>query len=80
MRTAWDDGSVDKWKVEKFEEGELVAPLLEESSFATLFPKYVEFFCAFLVALLTTLQISRGILTRGVASGHCSPEATWHCV
>lgn len=39
---AWDNDSIDHWKVDPFKPGEMVAPLLEESSFATLFPKYRE--------------------------------------
>lgn len=40
----WDDGTVDKWKEEPFLPEDLKAgePFLEESSFATLFPKYRE--------------------------------------
>ena len=38
----WDDGTVDKWKVEEFKEGDMPHHLLEESSFATLFPQYRE--------------------------------------
>jgi hypothetical protein len=39
---AWDNDSIDHWKIDEFKKGEMVAPLLEESSFATLFPKYRE--------------------------------------
>jgi ribosomal RNA assembly protein len=40
--TAWDTPDIDKWKLIPFEQGEMKTPLLEESSFATLFPKYRE--------------------------------------
>jgi len=39
---AWDDPSVDHWKEEEFKPGDMKNPLLEESSFATLFPRYRE--------------------------------------
>ncbi len=38
----WDDGTVDHWAVEEWKPEYLAAPLLEESSFAILFPKYRE--------------------------------------
>jgi hypothetical protein len=38
----WDNESIDHWRIEPFKPEELTAPLLEESSFATLFPKYRE--------------------------------------
>ena len=41
-RPAWDDASIDHWKVEEFRPEDNPHPLLEESSFATLFPKYRE--------------------------------------
>ena len=40
--SAWDDPSIDHWKVEEFKPEDNPHPLLEESSFATLFPKYRE--------------------------------------
>ena len=39
----WDnDPTIDKWKIPEIKPGDMVAPLLEESSFATLFPQYRE--------------------------------------
>ena len=39
----WDnDPTVDKWKIPEIKPGEMNGPLLEESSFATLFPQYRE--------------------------------------
>lgn len=39
----WDNDTIDHWKIEKFEEGEMKGgSLTEESSFATLFPAYRE--------------------------------------
>lgn len=39
----WDDASIDHWKIEDWNEGDMSGgALLEESSFATLFPKYRE--------------------------------------
>ena len=40
--TAWDGETVDHWKIEEFKQGDMPHPLTEESSFATLFPKYRE--------------------------------------
>ena len=38
----WDTDDIDHWKEEPFEAGQMKSHLLEESSFATLFPKYRE--------------------------------------
>lgn len=38
----WDDETVNHWQVPKFTPDEIKGPFLEESSFATLFPKYRE--------------------------------------
>ncbi|EKX38898.1 hypothetical protein GUITHDRAFT_158464 [Guillardia theta CCMP2712] len=38
----WDSEDIDHWKIEPFSQGDMKTALLEESSFATLFPKYRE--------------------------------------
>lgn len=38
----WDNPEIDHWRVEDWNPEYLKGPLLEESSFATLFPKYRE--------------------------------------
>lgn len=38
----WDDDTINHWEVPKFSADEIKGPFLEESSFATLFPKYRE--------------------------------------
>lgn len=39
---AWDTDDIDHWKIEEFKPEHCPGPFLEESSFATLFPKYRE--------------------------------------
>lgn len=39
---AWDTDDIDHWKIDPFKAEEISGPLLEESNFATLFPKYRE--------------------------------------
>ena len=36
----WDTDDIDHWKIDKFEKEHNPSGLLEESSFAVLFPKY----------------------------------------
>jgi len=36
----WDNENIDHWKIDAFNRGDMQGALLEESSFATLFPKY----------------------------------------
>ena len=40
--TAWDNETIDHWRIEEFKEGDMPQPLTEGSCFATLFPKYRE--------------------------------------
>ena len=42
LHLAWDHEGIDHWKTEPFKPEDMKAPLTEESSFATLFPKYRE--------------------------------------
>lgn len=38
----WDTDDIDHWKIDEWKADYLKGPFLEESSFATLFPKYRE--------------------------------------
>lgn len=38
----WDNEEIDHWKIDEFKPEEVNGTFLEESSFATLFPKYRE--------------------------------------
>lgn len=39
---AWDNDTIDHWKIDQFKPEDNPHPFTEESSFATLFPKYRE--------------------------------------
>ncbi|KAF9518481.1 hypothetical protein BS47DRAFT_1289788 [Hydnum rufescens UP504] len=59
----WDTDDIDQWKVEPFQSTDMVAgPLAEESSFATLFPKYRERYLREVWGAVT-----RGLDTHGIA-------------
>ncbi|KAI9741700.1 MAG: ribosomal RNA assembly protein krr1 [Cirrosporium novae-zelandiae] len=58
----WDDGTVDKWKIEPFTPEENVAgPFTDESSFLTLFPKYREVYLKEAWPLITRSLEKHGI-------------------
>ena len=42
LQSAWDTEDIDKWEVKPWSPDECKKPFLEESSVATLFPKYRE--------------------------------------
>lgn len=60
----WDNEEIDHWKIESWKSGEDQLPgghLLEESSFATLFPKYRETYLRQVWPVVTRQLDSRGI-------------------
>jgi ribosomal RNA assembly protein len=57
----WDTDDIDHWKIEPFKPEESSGPLLEESSFATLFPKYREAYLKEIWPHVTTLLKTHGI-------------------
>lgn len=58
----WDTPDIDKWKIESFDpEDPNIQPFLEESSFATLFPKYREAYLKEHWPLVTRKLASSGI-------------------
>ena len=56
----WDSAEIDHWKIEEWKD-ELPAPLLEESSFATLFPKYREQYLREVWPVVTRVLEGHGI-------------------
>lgn len=57
----WDNESIDHWKIESFNEEDMKTSLLEESSFATLFPKYREKYLRDIWPIVTTSLDKYGI-------------------
>ncbi|KAI9291096.1 putative KRR1-required for 40S ribosome biogenesis [Neoconidiobolus thromboides FSU 785] len=57
----WDTDDIDHWKIEEFKPEDIAGPLLEESSFATLFPKYRENYLREIWPHLTTALEKVGI-------------------
>mmetsp|Transcript_378 Transcript_378/g.689 ORF Transcript_378/g.689 Transcript_378/m.689 type:complete len:344 (-) Transcript_378:81-1112(-) len=57
----WDDEAVDHWKTEEWDPENLKGPLLEESSFATLFPKYREKYLREVWPIVTKTLEAHGI-------------------
>lgn len=53
---AWDNDQIDHWKVDKFTPGDMKSPLLDESSFSTLFPKYKETYLREIWPMVSQLQ------------------------
>lgn len=58
---AWDTDDIDHWKIEPFRPEEMKGPMTEESSFATLFPKYREAYLKEVWPHVTKLLAGHGI-------------------
>ncbi|KDN52832.1 hypothetical protein K437DRAFT_253768 [Tilletiaria anomala UBC 951] len=58
---AWDTDDIDHWKIDKFTPEDNPHPLTEESSFATLFPKYREQYLRDIWGHVTTALEKHGI-------------------
>lgn len=56
-----EEEAVDPWNIEEWKEGDMPGPLLEESSFATLFPKYREKYLREVWPQVTRLLLKSGI-------------------
>jgi len=58
----WDTDDIDHWKIEPFElEKDKIKPFTEESSFATLFPKYREVYLKEIWSHLTKVLDQHGV-------------------
>ncbi len=57
----WDTPDIDHWKIEDFSQEHSSGQLLEESSFATLFPKYREAYLKEVWPAITSVLEGRGI-------------------
>lgn len=56
----WDTDDIDHWKIEEWKVDYLKGPFLEESSFATLFPKYREKYLREVWPIVTaSLEVSK---------------------
>jgi ribosomal RNA assembly protein len=57
----WDTPDIDKWKIDEFKPEDSSGSFLEESSFATLFPKYREAYLRETWPAITTVLKQVGI-------------------
>lgn len=57
----WDTDDIEHWKIEEWKQGDMKAPLTEESSFATLFPAYREKYLKEVWPLVTNELHKHGI-------------------
>lgn len=57
FHSAWDNDQIDHWKIDKFAPGDMKSPLIDESSFSTLFPKYKETYLREIWPMVSLLEI-----------------------
>eukprot|EP01107_Rhizomastix_libera_P001917 TRINITY_DN13357_c8_g1_i1.p1 TRINITY_DN13357_c8_g1~~TRINITY_DN13357_c8_g1_i1.p1 ORF type:complete len:403 (-),score=159.16 TRINITY_DN13357_c8_g1_i1:39-1247(-) len=73
----WDNDSIDHWKIEPFVPDDKTKPFLEESSFATLFPKYREQYLREVWPLVTRSLEGTGVAcTLNMVEGSMSVKTT----
>ena len=58
----WDTDDIDHWKVPEWKDEFMKNPLVEESSFATLFPKYREKYLREMWPIVTNALDKKGII------------------
>lgn len=61
LNLAWDTQDIDHWKIDPFTKAEMKGPLTQESSFATLFPKYREAYLREVWPHVTKILAEHGI-------------------
>jgi len=73
----WDDGTVDKWKDIPIKSDETWRPLIDESEFACLFPKYREVYLKSVWSNVTSTLETHGIAcTLDLVGGRMSVRTT----
>lgn len=75
----WDTEDIDHWKIDEWkdEDNEKIKPFLEESSFATLFPKYREKYLREVWPIVTkSLEVLFLLFQRFFSE--TIPLETWH--
>lgn len=77
LMIAWDTDDIDHWRIDKFTQEDNPHPFLEESSFATLFPKYREKYLREIWGHVTTALEKHGIAcTLDLVEGSMSVRTT----
>lgn len=77
LTAAWDTDDIDHWKIDKFTHDDNPQPFLEESSFATLFPKYREKYLREIWGHVTTALDKHGVAcTLDLVEGSMSVRTT----
>ena len=77
LTEAWDTDDIDHWRIDKFTQEDNPHPFLEESSFATLFPKYREKYLREIWGHVTTALEKHGVAcTLDLVEGSMSVRTT----